>query len=61
MGSKKEELMANTTNMIEARNMSFDYFKRDENGEITGKERALDGIDLEVKHGQFIAILGSNG
>ncbi len=61
MGSKKKELMANTTNMIEARNMSFDYFKRDENGEITGKERALDGIDLEVKHGQFIAILGSNG
>lgn len=47
--------------MIEAKKVSFDYIRRDEEGGIEGVTRALDGIDLEVQQGDFIAILGSNG
>lgn len=47
--------------MIEAKKVSFDYIRRDEEGGIEGITRALDEVDLEVQQGDFIAILGSNG
>ena len=31
------------------------------NGNIIGKSRAIDEVDIDVKEGQFIAILGHNG
>ena len=39
----------------------FEYEKRDEEGNVIGMHRAVDEVDLDVKEGQFIAILGHNG
>ncbi len=47
--------------MIRTENLVFEYIRRDEEGNIEGITRAIDGVDLKVKPGQFIAILGHNG
>ncbi|MDE5619662.1 MAG: energy-coupling factor transporter ATPase [Ruminococcus sp.] len=44
-------------NIIEIRNLHFRY---DADGENTSEE-VLKGIDLDIKHGEFVAILGHNG
>ncbi len=38
-----------------------EFFRRDEDGNIESITTALDHVDLDVKEGQFIAILGHNG
>jgi len=48
-------------NIIETLKVSYDYIRRDDEGNIEGTTRAVDGVDLEVKPGEFIAILGHNG
>lgn len=48
-------------NMIEAKNLVFEYIRRDEEGNVDGIIRAVDGITAEVKPGEFVAILGHNG
>ena len=47
--------------MIEAKKLVYEYEKRDEEGNVIGMSRAIDGVDIDVKEGQFIAILGHNG
>ena len=47
--------------MVFADKISYDYKAYDENGELKGTVRALDGVSLDVKHGDFITILGANG
>ncbi|WP_026668648.1 energy-coupling factor transporter ATPase [Butyrivibrio sp. DSM 10294] len=47
--------------MIKTDKLVFEYIRRDEEGNVEGITRAIDGVDLEVKPGQFIAILGHNG
>ena len=47
--------------MIKARKTTFEYIRRDEEGNVEGITTAVDGVDLDVKDGQFIAILGHNG
>ena len=47
--------------LINTTNLSFDYIKRDEDGNVEGIIRAVDDVNIEVKAGEFIAILGSNG
>lgn len=47
--------------MIEAEGLAHEYFFRDEQGNVTGVNRALDGISLKVQAGDFIAVLGANG
>jgi len=46
---------------IKAEGLVHEYSRRDEEGNVTGINRALDGIDIEVKAGDFIAVLGANG
>ena len=46
---------------IDAKGLVHEYSRRDEEGNVTGINRALDGIDIEVKAGDFIAVLGANG
>ncbi|TQQ84328.1 energy-coupling factor transporter ATPase [Peptacetobacter hominis] len=43
-------------NIIEVKNLSFDY--ETEEGD---KYRAIDGLSLEVKKGEFVVIIGHNG
>ncbi|MCI8638501.1 MAG: energy-coupling factor transporter ATPase [Coprococcus sp.] len=47
--------------MIKADKLIFEYEKRDEEGNIVSKSRAVDEVDLDIKQGDFIAILGHNG
>ena len=47
--------------IIEAKKLSHDYQKIGEDGSVEAVYRAVDGVDLDVAPGQFIAILGHNG
>ena len=47
--------------MIKTENLSFEYEKRDEAGNVIGTHMAVDGVELSIEPGQFIAILGHNG
>lgn len=47
--------------MIKTENLSFEYEKRDEEGNVIGTHMAVDGVELSIEPGQFIAILGHNG
>lgn len=47
--------------IIEAAKLVFEYIRRDEEGNVESVVRAVDEVDLDVKEGDFIAILGHNG
>jgi energy-coupling factor transport system ATP-binding protein len=47
--------------MVNFDKVTFEYIRRDEDGNVEGINKALDEIDLDVKKGDFIAILGANG
>ena len=47
--------------MIEAKDLVFEYIRRDEEGNVEGIVRAVDGVTLDVQPGDFVAILGHNG
>ena len=47
--------------MIKTKNLIFEYEKRDEEGNVIGTHRAIDDVSVDLKPGQFIAILGHNG
>ena len=47
--------------MIRAEKLVFEYDKRDEEGNVIGSHRAIDGVDIDVPQGSFVAILGHNG
>lgn len=47
--------------IIKAKNVVHEFFCRDEEGNVESITTALDHVNLDVKAGQFIAILGHNG
>lgn len=47
--------------IIKAEDLVFEYIKRDEDGNVEGITRAIGGVDLHIKRGDFIAVLGHNG
>ena len=47
--------------IIKTKDLTFEYIRRDEEGNVEGITTAVDHVDLDVKPGQFIAILGHNG
>lgn len=47
--------------MIKTDDLVFEYKKFDEEGNVIGVHRAIDEVNLDIKPGQFIAILGHNG
>lgn len=47
--------------IIKASKLIFDYVRRDEEENIEEVNRAIDGMDLEIMKGTFVAILGHNG
>jgi len=47
--------------MIKAKDLSFEYIRRDEEGNVESINRAIDNINLEIQKGDFVAILGANG
>lgn len=48
-------------NIINGKKLEFEYVKLDENGQVESRMKAVDGVDLDVQTGDFIAILGHNG
>ena len=47
--------------MIQTEKLIYEYEKRDEEGNVVGMKRAIDGVDIEIKEASFVAILGHNG
>lgn len=47
--------------IIKTAKLAYDYLRYGEEGEEPEVNRAIDGVDLDIEAGQFIAILGHNG
>lgn len=47
--------------MIKAVKLAFEYIRRDEEGNVEDIVRAVDGVDMNIQSGDFVAILGHNG
>ena len=47
--------------MIRDEKLVFEYDKRDEDGNVIGSRRAIDGVDIDIPQGSFVAVLGHNG
>ena len=48
-------------NLIKTNRLTFEYIRRDEEGNVDGINKAIDNVSLDVKEGDFISILGANG
>ncbi len=46
---------------IKTSNLVYEYTKFDEEGNVTDTMRAIDDVDISIKQGDFVAILGHNG
>jgi len=51
----------NDKSMISTKDLTFEYIRRDEEGNVEGITTAVDKVNIDIKPGQFIAILGHNG
>ena len=47
--------------IIKASKVVFEYIRRDEEGNVDSIQTAVDHVDLDVKEGDFVVILGHNG
>ena len=47
--------------IIKAVDLAFEYIRRDEEGNVEGITRAIDGVNLDIQAGDFVAVLGHNG
>lgn len=47
--------------IVKTKNLTFEYIRRDEEGNVEGITTAVDDVNIDVKAGEFIAILGHNG
>ena len=47
--------------IIKTDQLTFEYIRRDDEGNVEEIQKALDSVSLEVEQGDFITILGHNG
>lgn len=47
--------------IIKSIKLAYEYIRRDEDGNPEGITRALNGVDIDINPGEFVAILGHNG
>ena len=47
--------------IIKADNVSYEYKKYNENGDLISSKKAIESLSLTVEDGEFVAILGHNG
>lgn len=47
--------------IIKIKDLIFEYIRRDEEGNVEGITKAVDDVNLDIKQGDFVAILGHNG
>jgi energy-coupling factor transporter ATPase len=48
-------------NIIKTDNIAYEYMRRDEEGNVEAIVRAIDGVSIDIREGEFISILGGNG
>ena len=47
--------------IVRTEKLTYEYIRRDEEGNVEGITTAVDQVDLDVEPGEFLAILGHNG
>lgn len=47
--------------IVKTKDLTYEYVRRDEEGNVEGFTTAVDKVNLDVRAGEFIAILGHNG
>ena len=47
--------------IVKTAKLVYEYIRRDEEENIEEVKRAIDGLDLDIKKGDFVAVLGHNG
>ena len=47
--------------IVKAKELTFEYIRRDEEGNVEGITTAVDHVNMDIQAGDFIAILGHNG
>jgi energy-coupling factor transport system ATP-binding protein len=47
--------------LVDIRKLTFEYFRRDDEGNVEEVVEAIQNVSLDVEQGEFIAILGRNG
>lgn len=48
-------------NIVKTDDLVFEYIRRDEDGNVEGITTAVEHVDISIKQGDFVAILGHNG
>lgn len=47
--------------IIRTLKLGFDYLKYDDDGNVTDTQRAVNDVSIDIKPGEFVAVLGHNG
>ena len=47
--------------IVKAKNLTFEYIRRDEDCNVEGITKAVDNVSIDIKQGDFVAVLGHNG
>lgn len=47
--------------IIKVKDVVFEYIRRDDEGNVEGITTAVDHVSLDIKQGDFVAVLGHNG
>lgn len=47
--------------IVQAKDLTFGYIRRDEEGNVEGITTAVDNVNIDIKVGDFVAVLGHNG
>ena len=47
--------------MIEAKDIKYEYIRRDDHDEVVAVETALNAVSFRIESGEFIGIIGANG
>lgn len=47
--------------IVKTKDLTFEYIRRDEEGNVEGITTAVDHVNIDLQAGQFVAVLGHNG
>ena len=53
--------MEKIVGIVQAKDLTFEYIRRDEEGNVEGITTAVDNVNIDIKAGDFVAVLGHNG
>lgn len=48
-------------NIIDAKNLVFEYYNYNDEGEVKDTVKALNGVSVQIQEGEFVVVLGHNG